>query len=110
MPIDMFFDDYEESATIQLAVDDICASCIVRKDCLEWALEEGLIGGVFGRKFLGVRMTPVEQNIEDVKVLWPYLTFSERCEWADRLKFYFDNNLTKTIVELSSGGKHDDLW
>lgn len=47
-----FFDNYEESNEVQLKVDRICASCVVRNECLEWALENKMEGGVFGRKYL----------------------------------------------------------
>ena len=53
MPVALFFDDYEASAEVQLMVDNLCANCVVRMDCLEWALENKMEGGVFGRKYLG---------------------------------------------------------
>lgn len=52
MDFNDFFDNYEESNETQLRVDKTCANCVVRNQCLEWAIEEGLEGGVFGRKFL----------------------------------------------------------
>lgn len=50
--INKFFDAYEESSAIQLEVDTMCANCVVRTQCLDWAIEEGLEGGVFGRRYL----------------------------------------------------------
>lgn len=47
-----FFDNYEESNEVQLRVDRTCANCVVRNQCLEWAIENNLEGGVFGRKFI----------------------------------------------------------
>lgn len=50
--VNLFFDYYEQSVQVQLEVDEICGACPVRKQCLEWAIAEGLEGGVFGRKYL----------------------------------------------------------
>jgi hypothetical protein len=50
-PLNWFFDDYEDSVAIQLKVDDICKNCVVRMQCLEWATENKVEGGVFGRKY-----------------------------------------------------------
>lgn len=52
--LNKFFDYYEESNAVQLEVDQICGNCVVRTQCLEWAIAEGLTGGVFGRKYLEV--------------------------------------------------------
>jgi hypothetical protein len=52
MDVNLFFDDYEDSSETQLLVDKTCGDCVVRKQCLEWALENKLEGGVFGRKYL----------------------------------------------------------
>jgi hypothetical protein len=51
MDTSLFFDDYEKSSEVQLFVDDVCSSCVVRKQCLEYAEEQNLEGGVFGRKY-----------------------------------------------------------
>jgi len=51
MPISKFFEEYEESVEVQLEVDAVCGNCVVRTQCLEWAVSNGL-EGVFGRKFL----------------------------------------------------------
>lgn len=47
-----FFDNYERSVEVQLRVDKACSNCVVRKQCLEWALSEGIEYGVWGRKYL----------------------------------------------------------
>lgn len=52
MDPNMFFDLFEQSVEVQLEVDETCANCVVRSQCLEWAEAEGLEGGVFGRKYL----------------------------------------------------------
>lgn len=51
MEVNKFFDDYENSIKVQLEVDKVCGNCVVRSQCLEWAIEEGLTGGVFGRRY-----------------------------------------------------------
>ncbi len=52
MDVNLFFDYYEQSNAVQLQVQKICSNCVVRLQCLDWAIEEGLEGGVFGNKFL----------------------------------------------------------
>lgn len=52
MDLNDFFDNYEASIEVQLRVDKTCANCVVRQQCLDWAIEEGLEGGVFGRRYL----------------------------------------------------------
>lgn len=51
-PLDDFFDNYEKLNEVQIRIDTLCGNCVVRRQCLEWALSEGLEGGVFGRKFI----------------------------------------------------------
>lgn len=55
--INDFFDNYEASIATQLRVNEICGNCVVRQQCLDWAISEGLEGGVFGKKYFkqGVR-------------------------------------------------------
>lgn len=53
MDISLFFERYEESAAVQLQVDNICSGCPVRVQCREWADEVGFEGGVAGRKYYG---------------------------------------------------------
>lgn len=48
MPLSWFFEDYELH---QQEVDDACASCVVRKECLEYAIEINAEGGYFARRF-----------------------------------------------------------
>lgn len=52
VPMLDFFDNYERSVEVQHRIDSLCASCPVETQCLEWAIEEKLEGGVFGRKFI----------------------------------------------------------
>lgn len=39
--------------------------------------------------------------IEQVRVLWPYLHFSERMEWVDRLRHLFDGDFVTTALTLA---------
>jgi len=46
----LFFEGYESDPSIRPEVDAICASCPVRKQCLEYGLENketGVYGGVY---------------------------------------------------------------
>lgn len=52
MDISLFFEGYETSTEIQLKVDSICAACPVKTECYTFALENGLEGGVFGKKYI----------------------------------------------------------
>lgn len=52
LPIDMFFERYEKYVEVQLEVDKVCNSCVVRQQCLEYAIDNDLIGGVFGGRFM----------------------------------------------------------
>ncbi len=64
MPLDDFFEGYEKKVETQLRVDAICGGCMVRMQCLEWALDNDLQGGVFGRKFLnGKNNEKVKQRV-----------------------------------------------
>lgn len=47
----MFFDDYEESIDVQMTVDEMCRSCPVNVQCLEWAIENKCEYGVWGAKY-----------------------------------------------------------
>jgi hypothetical protein len=40
--------------------------------------------------------------VEDVRVLWPYLTPLERTEWTLRLKYLFHDKFFTTVSVLSS--------
>lgn len=51
MPLSYFFEEYEQDRNIQLMVDKLCASCPVRVQCLDYAIETGAEGGVFGRAY-----------------------------------------------------------
>lgn len=51
----MFFERYEDEIAVQIEVDDKCRNCVVRLQCREYAEEEGLEGGVFGRKFFPLK-------------------------------------------------------
>jgi WhiB family redox-sensing transcriptional regulator len=62
----MFFDDYEASGTVQLAVDKLCGSCVVRTQCLDWAIEEGLEGGVFGRRYFDQNPKKKAKTLEKI--------------------------------------------
>ncbi len=62
-PLENFFEAYENSNKIQLRIDAMCANCVVKTQCLDWAIENDLQGGVFGRKFLGKMMTKEKQLV-----------------------------------------------
>ena len=47
---------------------------------------------------------PVQQNIRDVRDLWPYLNIVERFEWVDRFKGmdFFSDVETPQMVRILS--------
>jgi hypothetical protein len=51
-PTSMFFEDYEESSIIQLEVDALCGGCMVRQQCLEFAIDNEMIGAACGGQFI----------------------------------------------------------
>lgn len=51
-PLSWFFDDFEESTQVQLQAMEICGACVVRTQCLEWAISEGLEGCFVGGKYI----------------------------------------------------------
>jgi WhiB family redox-sensing transcriptional regulator len=57
LPVSLFFEGYESSNAIQLEVDSLCSQCVVRKQCLEYAIENNIEGGVFGRTFFPSKNT-----------------------------------------------------
>jgi hypothetical protein len=49
----IFFDKYEEDYNLRLAVDKMCSTCPVRKECIAYAVsrqEWGVWGGVYLEK------------------------------------------------------------
>jgi hypothetical protein len=51
MPLSWFFDDFEENNETQLSIYTTCKNCVVRSQCLEWAIEVGFVGGFAGGHF-----------------------------------------------------------
>jgi hypothetical protein len=50
MDLNWFFDDYENDKELAAAMDDVCLSCPVMKQCLAEAIQKkdyGLRGGIF---------------------------------------------------------------
>lgn len=43
-----------------------------------------------------------KQVVQDIRVLWPYLTFHERLDWVARLRGWFDDDFTETVLALSA--------
>lgn len=39
--------------------------------------------------------------IEEVRVLWPHLRQSERMDWVDRLRGWFDGDFVATVKALA---------
>jgi WhiB family redox-sensing transcriptional regulator len=52
MDVNLFFGMYEESTEVQLKVDSICSGCPVKTECYEYAIENGLESGVFGKRYI----------------------------------------------------------
>lgn len=50
MDLDLFYEQYEADAELAKAMDDVCLSCPVLKDCLLKAIDDkdyGLRGGIY---------------------------------------------------------------
>jgi WhiB family redox-sensing transcriptional regulator len=48
-----FFDNYEKNPKLQIEIEKLCNSCPVQAQCYEYAMENGLVGGVF-KKYIPV--------------------------------------------------------
>lgn len=65
---DMFFPDYETAGTTK-AAKGVCASCPVRRECLDWAIDSNERFGVFGGMDTAERMQEAKRRRKQGKVL-----------------------------------------
>lgn len=77
----MFFDKYEENADLRPAVDSLCKSCPVQKECIANAVsrqEWGVWGGVFLEKGKISKEFNSHKSQEDWFELWSSLTMDKK--------------------------------
>lgn len=77
----MFFDKYEENTDLRPAVDSLCKSCPVQKECIANAVsrqEWGVWGGVFLEKGKISKEFNSHKTQEDWFELWSSLTMDKR--------------------------------
>lgn len=50
LDVDLFFDDYEDDPEVGEFIDSVCATCPVKRECIEYAVESsasGVHGGMY---------------------------------------------------------------
>lgn len=73
----MFFDKYEESETLRPAIDKLCASCPVRRQCFAVGVSQkewGVWGGVYVENGKVSREFNKHRTKADWGKTWSYLT------------------------------------
>ena len=73
----MFFDKYEESETLRPAIDKLCASCPVRRQCFAVGVSQkewGVWGGVYVENGRVSREFNKHRTKADWGKTWSYLT------------------------------------
>ena len=73
MPVNWFFDDYENDKQIAKQVDQICLSCPVAQICLDDALTSKQKYGVWGGIYLSFGKTSKSQNKHKTPEVWKKL-------------------------------------
>lgn len=69
MPLDLFYETYEEDVEIAKAVDERCLSCPVMKECLLDAVENK-DSGVRGAIFLNNGKQDKQRNLHKTPEVW----------------------------------------
>jgi hypothetical protein len=73
----LFFEKYEESESLRPAIDALCSSCPVRKDCFSVGIsgkEWGVWGGVFLENGEISKEFASHKNKDDWGMTWQSLT------------------------------------
>lgn len=73
MPVNWFFDDYENDVETAKQTDQICLSCPVAKFCLEDALESKQKYGVWGGVYLSYGKPSKSLNKHKTPDVWKQL-------------------------------------
>lgn len=76
METNLFFDKYEEDVDLRNAVDSLCSTCPVQRDCLATAIsrsEWGVWGGVYFEKGKMSKEFNNHKTNDDWFNIWSYL-------------------------------------
>ena len=73
MPINWFFDDYENDKVVAANTDQVCLSCPVVKQCFNDALKDKEFAGVRGGVYFNIGRIDKQHNSHKTKEIWAQL-------------------------------------
>ena len=69
MPINFFFEDYENKEEVAKVIDEVCLSCPVMAQCMRTGVEDGETG-VWGGVYLNNGTADDNRNKHKTKEIW----------------------------------------